>query len=833
LTIFIKIRHVFIACSSPVPLNLFDTNNYMLTNYLKIALRSLLKFKGYAAINLFGLALGLTAGIMIMLYVLDEISYDQFHANKDRLYRVETLFTSNGTKSAGLPNETNAWPIGNILRKDYPEVEAVLYTRNASILTVNFEDKRITQKIHYASPEFFSMFSFPLIKGNPEKALNEPLSIVISEDMEKKYFPNESALNKTLTLGDTLQFVVTGVAQNVPKNSHIQFDMLISFSTYTTVLNKDFSYDGGWGNINMRNYVLLKRGADVANFAEKAKSIYQVQAGQMLKDWGVSADVVFSPFSSLYLNAKSNGMGTVGSIDRLYLMSGIAAFVILLACINFINLTTARSVYRAKEVGLRKVVGSTRSALMRQFLSESFVLSILALFIALTLTGLALPFFNQLLGKSYSISSIADIRIVVGIICLVIAISFLSGYYPAWVMSSLKPVEVLKGKLQSAGRGVRLRQSLVVFQFVISVCLVMGTLVVIDQLHFMQSQDLGFAKDQIFVVRADRVRSPDPLAFESFRNEIQTLAIVENVSFTNSLPGNPGWQGQVAYPEGRSGDYAISVEYMAIDENYVNTLGLSFVAGHGFDKQREAELNEGLILNETAVKKFGWASPQEAIGKKITSPSQHPAGEVIGVLKDYHQLGLQQNVGPMTMDYNSQYAYLYAVRFKGENAQALVESISKLWKKRFSGYDFNYFFLDQDFEKQYQAETRLANVFAVFAVITIIIAMIGLVGLVSFMVASRTKEIGIRKVLGAEVMSISSLLSKEFLTLVIVANLIAFPLAWYFADKWLQNFANRMEVRPMIFISTLLIAVGITLVTISFQTIKAAMTDPVKSLRYE
>jgi putative ABC transport system permease protein len=805
----------------------------MLTNYLKIALRSLLKFKGYAAINLFGLALGLTAGIMIMLYVLDEISYDQFHANKDRLYRVETLFTSNGAKSTGLPNETNGWPIGNILRRDYPEVEAVLYTRNASFLTVNYQDKRVTQKIHYASPEFFSMFSFPLVKGNSDKALNEPFSIVISEDMEKKYFPNESALNKTMTLGDTLQFVVTGVAQNVPRHSHIQFDMLISFSTYSTVLNKDFSYDGGWGNINMRNYVLLKPGADVANFAEKAKTIYQVQAGQMLKDWGVSADVVFTPFSTLYLNAKSNGMGTVGSIDRLYLMSGIAAFVILLACINFINLTTARSVYRSKEVGLRKVVGSTRAALMRQFLSESFILSILALFIALTLTGLALPFFNQLLAKSYTVSSMADIRIVTGIIGLVIVVSLLSGYYPAWVMSSLKPVEVLKGKLQSAGRGVRLRQTLVVFQFVISVCLVMGTLVVIDQLHYMQSQDLGFAKDQIFVVRADRVRSNDPLAFESFRDEIQTLAIVENVSFANSLPGNPGWQGQVAYPEGRSGDDAISVEYMAVDENYASTLGLSFVAGHGFDKQRAAELNDGLILNETAVKKFGWTSPQEAIGKKITSPSQYPAGEVIGVVRDYHQLGLQQSVGPMAMDYNTRNAYLYAVRFKGENAQSLVESLGKLWKKRFSGYDFNYFFLDQDFERQYQTEQRLANVFAVFAVITIIIAMIGLVGLVSFMVTSRTKEIGIRKVLGAEVISISSLLSKEFLTLVIVANLIAFPLAWYFADQWLQNFANRTEVRPMIFISTLLIAVGITLLTISFQTIKAAMTDPVKSLRYE
>jgi putative ABC transport system permease protein len=804
----------------------------MILNYFKIAFRSLLKFKGYAAINLLGLALGLSAGILIMLYVLDELSYDQFHAKIDRIYRVETQFISEKSDGPG-SMDANAWAIGSVLRKDFPEVESVLYTRNASGLLISFEGKRIAQKLHFASPEFFDIFSFQLKKGNREKALTEPYAIVITEDMEKKYFKGSDALNKTLILGDTLQFVVTGVLENFPSNSHIQADMLISFSTFATVLNPNFSYDGGWGNINMRNYVLLKEGANAEAFASKAKTIYTDRAAGMLKDWGVEANVLFTPLKDLYLTAQLNGMGPVGSIQRVYLVSGIAAFVLLLACINFINLTTARSVYRAKEVGLRKVVGSTRQGLVRQFLSESFVLTLCALVIAIALTGLLLPMFNELLSKTYSVNALLDPSVLTGIVLLTVVVTLLSGYYPAMVLSGMRPAEVLKGKMQSSAKGVQMRRALVVFQFVISVSLVLGTLIVLNQLRYMQQQDLGFAKDQIFVVRADRVSSPNPNAFETFRNELKALAVVQDVTFANSLPGNPGWIGQVAYPEGRSGDDAISVEYMAIDEHYIKTLDLELIAGNGFDRDRQAELENGLILNETAVSMFGWASAQEAIGKKITSPSSHPAGEVIGVVKDYHQFGLQQKIGPMAMDYKPTFAYMYGIKYKAANTQQLIESANELWNKNFPGYDFSYFFLDQDFERQYQSEQKLATVFGLFAVITIIIAVVGLLGLVSFMVASRTKEIGVRKVLGADVFSITSLLSREFLILVVIANVIAFPVAFYFADQWLQHFASRTPINPMVFVITLVIAVTITLFTISIQTVKAAMTDPIKSLRYE
>jgi putative ABC transport system permease protein len=349
----------------------------------------------------------------------------------------------------------------------------------------------------------------------------------------------------------------------------------------------------------------------------------------------------------------------------------------------------------------------------------------------------------------------------------------------------------------------------------------------------MQQQELGFAKDEIFVINAARANSPNVEAYETFRNEIRSLALVEDVTFTNSLPGNPGWLGQVSFPEGKSGDDAISVEYMAVDDHYMQTLGLELIAGQRFDREHAALLKNGLILNETAVSDFGWASPEEAIGKKITSPSGFPEGEVIGVVKDYHQFGLQQNIGPMVMDFNPNASYMYAIRYKAADTQQLIENLGTLWKKHFPGYDFNYFFLDQDFERQYQSEQKLANVFGLFSIVTIAIAMIGLLGLVSFMVLSKTKEIGVRKVLGADIFQITKLLSKEFIVLVIIANVIAIPLAWFTASQWLEHYATRISVNPLVFIIAFIVLLLITLVTISFQTVKAASANPVDSLRSE
>lgn len=803
----------------------------MLTNYLKIAIRSLLRFKGFAFINLFGLSLGLTAGILILMFVADELSFDNFHTKRDRTFRVLTRFFTSESGHEGAM-DGNAWPVGEVLRNEFPEVESVVYMTHASGFLISHDARRFRQRMQFTTPDFFNVFSFPLLKGNRQTALNDPYSIVITEEMERKFFPGGDALNKTLILSDTLEFLVTGVMADIPANSHIRLDALLSFSTYQNIFS-DFSFDEGWGNINMRNYVLLKEGTDPKAFAAKASNIYTERAPEMLKSWGVNSTVLFEPLTDTYLRGwAGNGMGPQGSVERVYLVSGIAAFVIILACINFINLATARSVYRAREVGLRKVSGSSRSGLIRQFLTESFVITFISFGVALVITWLFLPFFNELMQKNYTLMTLTGAQVIAGIIALLLIITCLAGFYPAMVMSSMNPSEVLKGKMQSGVRGVQLRRTLVVFQFMISSILATGTLIVLDQLDYMQKQQLGFSKDNIIVVNAARAKPVNPDGHETFKNQIKALSFVDAVSYTNALPGSPGWDGQIAYPEGRSGDDAVTVQYMAVDADYIPTIGLDIISGRNFDALREHDMKEGLVINETAAAVMGW-DVTEAVGKKITSPSGFPEGEVIGVVKNYHHKGLQKEIGPVVMDIYPEGSYLYAIRYKAADTKQLIEGLGDLWKTNFAGYDFNYFFLDETFDKQYQSEERLARVFALFAIITVAIAAIGLLGLVSFMVVARTKEIGVRKVLGAGVPGIVSLLSKEFVILVGLANIIAVPVAWYFAGEWLSGFAFRMTIDPMLFVWTLVAALLLTLTTVSFQTVRAALANPVKSLRYE
>ncbi len=802
----------------------------MLKNYFKITFRSLWKHKAYSIINLLGLSLGLAGGIFILLYVVDEVSYDNFHINSNRVYRVNSGFSNPNTGEKGGTIDTNAWPVGKVLETEYPEVEAVLFTRSASYLLVDFEEKQFRQNMYFASNDFFKIFSFPMVEGNPANALAEPYSVVITESMAKKYFPNTEALGNTLIMMDTLQFEVTGVIEDVPANSHIQFEMLLSFSTYADI-DKSFDYSAGWGNFNMRNYILLKEGSDATAFVKKAANIYEEKVSEMLREWGTSAYLDFEKMADIYLKSKAgNGMGPAGDIDRVYLVSGIGIFVIILACINFINLTTARSSYRSREVGLRKVVGSSRMRLIFQFLSEAFLLNLFSFFIALSLAGLALPFFNELLSKSYSLASLMQPKIIFGISILIIAVSFFSGFYPAIVLSGMKPVEILKNKVSLSEKGVTSRRMLVVFQFMISVLLVLATLIVIDQLSFMQKENLGFVKNEIFVINGAR-NAEDKLA--NFKNELKTYSGVAQLTFANAVPGRPGWQGQIAYPEGMQGDRSVSLEYMAVDDAYIPALDLEIIAGRNFDSNRPTDLAKSLIINEAAVKILGWDSPEDAIGKKIESPSDYPAGEVIGVIKDYHQSGLQQKISAVAMNYDPQNSYLIAIRFKASNTKSVLAESEKLWKQHFPDKDFNYFFLDEEFARQYANEERLAKLFAFFSTITIVIGVIGLLGLVSFMIAARTKEIGIRKVMGARVITIVRLLSLETLVLVMIACLIAIPLAWYGGNEWLNTFAYRTDVNPKIFLIAFMITLSVSFITISLLTVKAAISNPVKSLRYE
>ncbi len=790
---------------------------------IRLAFRNLLKFKTHSTINLIGLSLGLSIGGLILLYVLDELSFDNFHEKSDRIYKVVTASPAGGM-------ETNAHPIGYQLRTNYPEVESVLYTRwSSDAFKLNHNGKRYEHKVFYASEEFFNIFSFPLKSGDPETALLEPYTIVITESIEDVYFDG-SALGQTLTLRDSVDFKVTGVVKDIPKNSHIQFDLLMSFSTFPDF--RYFSYSEGWGNFDVRNYLLLKEGEDKEKFQAKITNLYNDNIGDWLKEMGVEFTTKLIPLNEIYLNETfHNGFGPNGSLKKVKTVSVIAIFLILLASINYINLSTARSAYRSKEVAMKKIVGSSRNGILSQFMIESFLLTMIAFGLAVVIITAVLPFFNELMLKDYSLNSFLNPGFLIGISTLVILVSILSGYYPALVISGLKPLNALNGKLDKTYQGLSLRKMLITFQFFISSALVLATFLVVDQISFMRNQELGFNKEQLLILDASDV--PQNSSRQVLKNELKKLPGVQLVSHTNALPGRPGWQGQWAYP-GKIEGQQVTTEYMAIDEEYIDALGLKLLAGENFNLKKPSTLNDALIINETCVFEMGWNDPQDAIGKKIVSPSNTPAGTVIGVVKDYHGLGLQENIWPKAMDYTGdKWGRYYAIRYDAAKTYDLIKSVEKTWSQSFNSYPLEYFFLDADFDRQYREENQLAKVLSIFAIVVIIVSAIGLLGLISFVALSRTKEVGIRKTMGASIGQIIFILSKEYIYLVIIGNFLAIPLIWYYGNDWLNDFAYHTTINPLIFVITLLITAVIAFITVSFQTYKTARMNPVSALRYE
>ena len=799
---------------------------------LKVLFRYLRNHPLVSGINIAGLSLGLTAGIIALIFVSDELSYDKFHEKKDRLYRVVSeMYDPNTGEDLGGP-ATNGWPVGHRLR-NYPEVEASVNIRRGTGYQIKHNGENYQERFYFAGQEFLQMFTFPLIKGNPETALSEPWSLVITEELEKKYFGDESALGKSFILSDTLNFNITGVMKDIPRQSHMRFSMLASFSTYP-LINTNFTTDWGFGNFQIRNYVLLREGTDFAAFNEKARNVVMDEAGEQFLNMGMEVYQGFEPMGEIYLGTDhGNGMGPQGSYDRLYLIATISLFIVIIACINFVNLSTARSVNRAKEVGLRKVIGSNRLQLVRQFVLESFLLTLLSFLIAIGLADLAFPFFNGLLDKQLSLMNLLNPMLGIGALLLIPIVTLLAGYYPALVLSGYKPSDVLKGKMVTSFKGVQLRKGLTIFQFMLSITLIIGTLMISDQLRYMQSQDLGFDHNKVIVLNTWQIPSLDlARAAETFQREIEELPGVEYVSRTWATPGRAGWRGQWAFPEGFPDGENVTVEYVAADYNYIKTLDLQIIAGSDFNPDKASDLESGLVLNETAVELMRFGTPIEAIGKTITSPSGHPAGTVIGVVKDYHQRGLQSRIPPIVIDHYPDLNRYFAIEAQGLSEEWLSQ-LNDIWAKHFVEYPLNYSFLDDDFQRQYSDEESYAHVFTAFAAVAIFIAVIGLFGLVAFIVTSRSKEIGVRKVLGASETRITYLLSKDFLILLVIAMVITIPLAYYLAEQWLDSFAFRTTIGPAVFILGFLITFAVTFVTIGFQTIKAAKANPVDTLRME
>lgn len=810
----------------------------MLTNYLKIALRNLLRQKAYSFINIVGLAVGMACCLLMILYVQHELSFDRFHTNADRIYRVNI-----SAKMGEMDEVASATPppIAERLRHDFPEVERATRIFMLGTSLARYNDKVFSGANVLATDEYFlQIFSFNLLAGAPKIVLKEPNTAVITRSAAEKYFGTDRAIGKTIMLGnENREFKIIGVLENIPSNAHFTFEILTSISSYRVVQHFDWS----WVWCQLVTYVQLREGASAAALEAKFPQMVEKYApsaferiGQSfaeLKRQGGHWDFLLQPLTSIHLRsgAVGNRLGTTGNIVYVYIFSAAATLIILLACINFMNLATARAARRAKEVGIRKSLGIARKQLIMQFLSESMLMSVLAMFFALCLTEFALHPFNVLSGKTLTLDFIANPLLGASSIALTLIVGIASGSYPALYLSSVKPVEVLAGRLRLGVRSSGLRNTLVVFQFAVSVCLIVCTIGVYSQLEFIRTMNLGFDKENVIVIdNANRLGEQK----ESYRQSLLSQSSVTNVSFSTMLPGR-GSFGDFYKPEAAPLKDLTLSSYMA-DEEFIPTLGLQIVKGHNFSKEYPADCESGVLLNEDAAKKIGWADP---IGQYITYPGGDNAKfKVIGILKDFNAESVHAQITPFAIFHQASKTYnirssCIVVRVRAGQASAAVEAVERGWKRFTGDASPEYSFLDEDFDRQYRSEQRLGKVLGVFTVIAIFIACLGLFGLAAYIAEQRTKEIGIRKVLGASVVSIIGLLSKDFLKLVVIAIVIALPLSYWAAGQWLQDFAYRVNISWWIFASAGVAAVVIAFVTVAGQAFRAARQNPVNSLRSE
>ncbi|GAB3963995.1 ABC transporter permease [Spirosoma terrae] len=808
----------------------------MLTNYLKIAWRTLLKQRGFTFINIFGLAVGLACCMLIMLYVLDELSYDRYNEKADRIYRVnsEILFGGNNMHFAVSPD-----PMGPTLKKDYPQVEQFvrLHQRGTWLVRKAGESTNLRESdITFADSTLFDVFTLPLISGDPKTALREPNTVVISESAAKRHFGDQNPMGQSLLFDNNRTFKVSGVMRDMPKNAHFQSNFFL------TMLNDDYPW-GQWLSNNHHTYILLKPGTNPETFAKNLDAVVRKyvgpQAMQMLNlsmdDFRKAGNHIYYwliPLTKIHLHSRQQiELAPNGDIQYVYIFSAVALFILLIACINFMNLATARSANRAKEVGVRKVMGSERQQLIGQFMTESILTTTLAMLLAVFMVGLTLPAFNAIAAKGLAINQLFSPYYLPVLIVLPVIVGLLAGSYPALFLSSFQPIKVLKGKINVSFRSAGLRSGLVVFQFMMSVILIVGTIIVYRQITFIQTKNVGFNRDHVLTV--NDVYAIGKQA-ETFRQEVLRLPGVVTGSVSGYLPTPSSRGDNTFFAEGQIDmNKGVSMQNWPVDYNYIKTMGMQLVQGRDFSKEFGAD-SSGIIINESALKILGLKDP---IGKRIWTfddpqLKNRKMYTIIGIVKNFHFESLRQNIGGLSMvlSPNSGAA---SFRISSNDLPALIKQIEAKWKQVAPGQPFSYQFMDQSFDEMYRAEQRVGTIALTFAVLAVLIACLGLFGLAAFMAEQRTKEIGVRKVLGASVGSIVTLLSKDFLKLVAISILIASPIAWYAMNQWLNDFAYKIDIEWWMFAVAGLVAVGIALLTVSFQSVKAALTNPVKSLRSE
>ena len=765
----------------------------------------------------------MTACFLIFLYVRNELSYDSFHSKADRIYRlVCDVRTPTETIKANGP----AWPVLPSMKPVFPEIESAVRVATVSFLFRKDDIKYQEENSLLADPAFFEVFDFPLLQGDPKTVLKEPFTAVFSASTAKKYFGNANPVGQTVLLtAKGWQVKITGVMKDLPENSQISGDVIVSMSTETMHLNQGLEDDWQWSDYHPRCYLLLKPNTNIRALEDKFPAFIEKREGQAMRSQQMASTLSLEPLKDVYLYSTRDGSKN-GNYKNVYLFSFVAAIILLIACINFVNLTTARSAERAKEVGIRKVIGALQAQLAAQFAGESIMLCLAAACLSLFFAGLLIPEFNQLSGKTISHGVFEHPAYIALLFAASLGTGLLAGIYPALVLSSFKPSIVLKGRFATGSRGNILRKGLVFVQFTLSIGFIIATIVVYNQLKYMRDQDLGFDKQQLMIINTEG----DP-HINAFRQSLKEVPGVVSASLTSDVPGTETLILNCQI-ENVKGDLQVAnMSSYFVDWDYLDQYKIKMVAGRAFSRDFLTDTTQAMVINEAAAKMFGYPTPQQAVGRRFSQVGR--TGRIIGVMKDFHFRSLQEEIKPLAMRIEPDFCYLVSVKVSTDHLPATLSAIENKWKSIVPYRPLLYYFLDEHFDRQYRSEERFGKLFLYFTVLAIFISCMGLFGLASYSILQRTKEIAVRKVMGASMAGIVNLLSRDFLQLVVISFVVASPVTGWLMHRWLQDFAYRVSISVWDFLAAGMLVVLITLLTISLKAINAARANPIKSLRSE
>ncbi|MCP4723403.1 MAG: FtsX-like permease family protein [bacterium] len=796
----------------------------MFKNYLKITFRNIIRYKGYSSINILGLAFGFACCIFILLFVQYELNYDGFFDDSDRIFRV---VTTKNTEAGTNEYSMASMHVGPALKENFPQILGYARLTFENNHSVKYEDRLFyyNRNITFADQGFFDIFSIPFIEGDRSTALNRPNTVVITERTAERIFGDEKPLGKVITIDDD-PFEVTGIIENYPQDTHLKFDVIATLKYYDGQWFMD-----NWQTVAAWSYIKISPETDVEQLAQGIRSLVHNYISEVLASSGTTVSLSMLPLKDIHLSpARGFEIEPKGNKSYIYIFICIGILIILIASMNFMNLTTARSANRAGEIGLRKVVGARRFQIIRQFIGESLLISIIALMISVVLVAVLLPFFNNLTETYFEISDLLTFTMVPILILVAITVGLLAGSYPAFFLSAFKPVSVLKGKIYKGSRGAVMREVLVVGQFIISITLIISTLVIYRQIGFMKHYPLGFEKEQKIVLTFPESGTAGTIAdsYETLKQIFTSHSSVLGATASSQVPGK-NLDNIRIWPSEDGNESSIALDRINIDHDFLSVFNIELAAGRPFMKEMGSDTTfSGFILNEAAVRTFGWSSGEEAIQKEFNQ--RFP---VIGVTKDFYTRGVQYNIEPLILVINPNAFRHITLSIQTVNIQETLDFIEQKWIETLPNIPFEYFFLDTEFENQYRFEEKVGKIFSIFTFLGVFIACLGLIGLAAHVSEQRTKEIGIRKVLGASVMVIISLLTKEFIKWLLIGMIIAWPIGYIVMTKWLQNFAQRIDIGLLVFISSGIISIIISILTVGYQAARSALMNPVDILRNE